>query len=296
MLVGLPRRSYYERRAGAARRAAGQRRRRPQPARDRVAERGLHWARTYPQWGHRKICAMIEAEHHATQSTVLRLLRDHKLTLPIDDRSAVRQLARVRREVFREDFDRRNRVWQTDFTEIETSHGGDWQIQPVMDYVTKFCLSCRVSTTQAATDLCQALDDASHIAHDLMGRTVLDDVTCPDSGLITPVFVVSDNGPAFKSIRFERYVLARPELRHVRTRKKSPHTNGVVERFNGTMKYEDLYRDLPIDGVDLDGRVAAHRTLYNEIRPHEGIAMDRPHHAYTAPNATASTRQHERIS
>jgi len=60
----------------------------------------------------------------------------------------------VRREVFREDFDRPNRVWQTDFTEIETSQGGDWQIQPVLDYVTKFCLACRVSTTQAATDLC----------------------------------------------------------------------------------------------------------------------------------------------
>lgn len=268
MLLGLPRRSYYERRAAAARVAAdGPTLRRARPARERISERGLHWARAYPQWGHRKICAMIEAEHHPSQSTVLRLLRDHDLTLPIDDRSQVRQLAKVRREVFREDFDRRNRVWQTDFTEIETSQGGDRQIQPVLDYVTKFCLTCRVSTTQAATDLCQALDDASHIAQDLMGRSVLEDVTCPDSGLITPVFVVSDNGPAFKSIRFERYVLQRPELRHVRTRKNSPHTNGVVERFNSTMKYEDLYRDLPIDGVDLDARVDAHRTLYNEIRP-----------------------------
>ncbi len=180
---------------------------RPQPARARVAERGLHSARTYPQWGHRKICAMIEAEHAPSQSTVLRLLRDHDLTVAIDDRHQVRQLARVRREVFREDFDHRNRVWQTDFTEIETSQGGDWQIQPVIDYVTKLCLACHVSTTQAASDLCQALDDASAHAQALIGVTLLDDVTCPDSGLITPVFIVSDNGPAFKSIRFERYVL-----------------------------------------------------------------------------------------
>ncbi len=166
----------------------------------------------------------------------------------------------------------------------------------MIDYVTKLCLACRVSTTQAAPDLCQAIDEATGHAHDLMGHTLLTDVTCPDSGLITPVFIVSDNGPAFKSIRFERYVLARPELRHVRTRKKSPHTNAVVERFNGTMKYEDLYRNLPIDGVDLTERVNAHRTLYNEIRPHEGIAMNRPHRAYTAPTTTPSTRQHERTS
>lgn len=293
VLVGLPRRTYYDRRAAAGgdRLASSW----PRPARDRVAVRGLHWARKYPQWGHRKIWAMIEPEHAATQSTVLRLLRDHDLTLPIDDRSQIRQLAKVRREVFREQFDRRNRVWQTDFTELETRQGGDWQIQPIVDYVTKFCLACRVSTTQAATDLCQALDDAIGAAADTLGQTLLHDVTCTATGQITPVIIVSDNGPAFKSIRFERYVLARPELRHVRTRKKSPQTNGVVERFNHTIKYEDLYRDLPIEGVDLTERVDAHRALYNEIRPHEGIDFDRPHRAYTAPITTASTRQYVRI-
>jgi len=107
--------------------------------------------------------------------------------------------------------------------------------------------------------------------------------------------IVSDNGAAFKSIRFERYVLARPELRHVRTRKRSPQTNGVVERFNETLKYEDLYRELPADGVELTERVDAHRHLYNTIRPHEGIAFHRPHRAYTAPTTTAPTRQSVRI-
>jgi putative transposase len=32
-----------------------------------------------------------------------------------------------------------------------------------------------------------------------------------------------------------------PLLRHVRTRVRSPQTNGVVERF-GSLKYEHLYR------------------------------------------------------
>ena len=292
-LVGLPRRTYYERRArdrDAAAPSAW-----PRPARERISERGLYWARTYPQWGHRKIWALIEPEHHATQSTVLRLLRDHDLLLPVDDRAQTRQLARVRRELFDQDFTRRNQVWQTDFTELETRQGGDWQMQPVMDYVTKFCLGCRVSTTQAAVDACAAIDDAIGAASDILRRPLLQDLTCPMSGQITPVIVVSDNGPAFKSIRFERFVLARPELRHVRTRKKSPHTNGVVECFNRTMKYEDLYRDLPLDGLDLDQRVVAHRDLYNQIRPHEGIGFTRPHDHYTAPSPPASTRQHERI-
>jgi transposase InsO family protein len=33
-----------------------------------------------------------------------------------------------------------------------------------------------------------------------------------------------------------------PPLRHVRTRVRSPQTNGVVERFFGSLKYEHLYR------------------------------------------------------
>lgn len=292
-LVGLPRRTYYDRRARATARPVASAW--PRPARERIRERGLHWARTYPQWGHRKIWAMIEPEHAATQSTTLRLLRDHELTLPIDDRSQIRELARVRRELFDQDFDRRNRVWQTDFTELETRHGGDWQLQPVIDYVTKLSLGCRVSTTQAAVDVCAAIDDAIGSAHDILGRTLLDDVTCTHTGEITPVIVVTDNGPAFKSIRFERYVLARPELRHVRTRKRSPQTNGVVECFNRNIKYEDLYRDLPLDGVDLTERVAVYRELYNTIRPHEGIDFARPHDRYTAAITPASTRQPARI-
>lgn len=82
----------------------------------------------------------------------------------------IRELAPVRRELFDEPFQARDRVWQTDFTELETRHGGDWQMQPVIYYVTKLCLGCRVSTTQAAGDVCQAIDGAIAAAHDTLGR------------------------------------------------------------------------------------------------------------------------------
>ena len=72
-------------------------------------------------------------------------------------------------------------------------------------------------------------------------------------------------------------------------------SNGVVECFNRTLKYEDLYRDLPIDGVDLDARVAAYRTLYNTIRPHEHLDYGRPHDHYTHPTTPTPTRQNVRI-
>jgi transposase InsO family protein len=39
-----------------------------------------------------------------------------------------------------------------------------------------------------------------------------------------------------------------PLFRHVRTRARSPQTNGVVERFFGTLKYEHIYRATIGDG------------------------------------------------
>jgi putative transposase len=150
-------------------------------------------------------------------------------------------------------------------------------------------------TTQAAIDVCQAIDDAIGAAHDILGRPLLTDLTCPATAEITPVIVVNDNDPAFKSIHLERYVLARAELRHVRTRKKRPQTNSVVECFNPNITYADRYRDLPLDGVDLTERAAVYRELYNTIRPHEGIDLARPHNPYTATITPATTRQPERI-
>ena len=92
--------------------------------------------------------------------------------------------------------------------------------------------------------------------------------------------VVTDNGPAFKSLAFARFFAAHPELKHVRTRKKSPHTNGVRERAFGSLKYERLYREEIPDGPTLALHAHAYRTEFNTQRPHEGIAMNRPIEVY----------------
>jgi transposase InsO family protein len=51
-----------------------------------------------------------------------------------------------------------------------------------------------------------------------------------------------------------------PPLRHVRTRVRSPQTNGVIERFFGTSKYEHLYRAPIDDGGALAMETAASAT------------------------------------
>lgn len=94
---------------------------------------------------------------------------------------------------------------------------------------------------------------------------------------------MSDNGPVYKSTDFLAFIRARPELAHVRTRHHAPETNGVVERFNGSLKYEHLYRlEIP-DALTLADQSEAYRALDNAIRPHEALDFATPLSRYLEP-------------
>jgi putative transposase len=69
-------------------------------------------------------------------------------------------------------------------------------------------------------------------------------------------------------------------LRHVRTRVRSPQTNGVVERFFGTLKYEHLYRAIIGDGNALAVEINCFRQTYNALRPHQALDDRTPRQAY----------------
>jgi putative transposase len=253
-------------------------------------------------WGHRKIAWLCRHEHGlaVADATCLRILREAGLTLPIDYVRERRDLAGARREAFVELPTRRNRVWQMDFFELETSGGGTWRSGDVIDYATKLVLAGPVTATQTTRDAIDSVITAIAAAEQLLSGPLLDDVTDPQTGEITPIFLVTDNGPCFNSHGFARYIDARPELRHIRTRRRSPQTNGVIERYHGAIKIEALWRDLPADGTEMTTMVEAFRQLYNTIRPHETLAGARPIERYLAdPNdpstATAPTRQNVRI-
>jgi transposase InsO family protein len=67
-----------------------------------------------------------------------------------------------------------------------------------------------------------------------------------------------------------------PQFTHVRTRHRSPGTNGVIERFFEALKYEHLYRHDIDDGVALADHVDDYLDTYNRIRPHEALDWAHP--------------------
>lgn len=278
----IPRSSWYRQRD----RALGQQPERgpwPQPARRRVEAVVHAYALRYPAWGHRKIWALTVADgYQVSQSTVHRIMLERGLLHARRYQAERRELAKARRATFHEPPTRRNRVWQTDFSELETLAGGIWQIGGVVDYVTKFCLGAPVTATKTWREAVACLETARERAGELLGHPLIEDLVDRESGELTPVVVVTDNGPCYKAGAFARYIRSRPEFEHVRTRHRSPETNGVIERWYQSLKYEHLYLHEIEDGPTLAEHVLDYTRIYNQERPHETIDWAPPRERYLA--------------
>jgi putative transposase len=288
-VVGMAVRTYYDRRA---RHHAGHvvRGPWPTPARDGIRAAVIETALAFPMWGHRKIAWLCGHDGvEVSDATCLRILREAGLVLPVDYARERKNLAAGRRAAFVEPVTRRNRVWQMDFFELETSGGGTWRSGDVIDYAAKLVLAGPVTATQTGPDAVASVQAAIAEAERLLGQPLIDDLTDRATGEITPIFLVTDNGPCFKGSTFQRFIAARPELTHVRTRRRSPQTNGVIERYHGAIKIEHLWRQLPADGIEMTALVDEFRQLYNTTRPHEALAGDRPIERYLADPGSPSS-------
>jgi putative transposase len=294
-IAGVPRRTYHRWLAAAAREPTVKGPW-PAPVRDLIEQPAAQLALEWPAWGHRKIWALLAADgFQASPATVRRALARRGLLQPAGYQRERRELAKARKAAFVVPVCRRNRVWQTDFSELETLGGGTWQLGGVVDYAAKLALACPVSATKTWRDAVDALEAARDAAQDLLGRPLVEDCTDELTGEIVPVIVVSDNGPCYKAAQFARHLAARPEFCHVRTRHRAPETNGVIERFFESLKYEHLYRHDITDGPGLTREVEAYLDVFNRRRPHEAIDFTLPHDRYTTdpdtPDTPLPTRQ-----
>jgi transposase InsO family protein len=282
-VAGIPRPTWYRRRtrAAAAERAKGPW---PRPARRRVEVVVHALALAYPAWGHRKIWALTLARgYEVSASTVHRIMLERGLAQPARYQGERREFAQLRRQVFHAPPTRRNRVWQNDFSELETLAGGVWQLGGVVDYVSKFCLTCPVSVSKTWRDAVAVLEAAKERAGEVLGRPLIEDLIDRDTGELHQIALVTDNGSCYRARAFRRYIDSRPEFKHVRTRHRSPQTNGVIERWFQSLKYEHLYLHEIDDGSALAEQVAAFERIYNQERPHEAIGFQLPRDRYTAP-------------
>lgn len=279
-LIGIPERTW---RRWQARALAGEPSKGPwpMPVAERVEPYVVKHAEAHPEWGHRKIWALCRFDgHQISPSTVERIMRRRGLLLERSYTAERKALAAARRQAFVDPPTRPNQVWQLDFSEFETIHGGTWRIAGVADHYAKYEFGWHLATTQAGSDAIAAVKLALAEVHALTGRALAELLPRDNDGELVPVRLVTDNGPAFKGAAFARFIAACPELAHVRTRNKSPHTNGVRERAYGSLKYERLYREEITDGPMLAEHAHDYRREFNHVRPHEHLSWNRPIDVY----------------
>ena len=135
--VGIPLRTY---RRHQARPRDGRPPKGPWPAPVRSAHRDvvLAHATAHPAWSHRKVWAMVRHDgYRLSQSTVARLLDEEGLLLKADYQRERRELAKARKAAFTAPPTGPNQVWQLDFSEYETAHGGTWRVAAVIDLLVQ---------------------------------------------------------------------------------------------------------------------------------------------------------------
>jgi len=202
-----------------------------------------------------------------SQASVLRLLRDEGLLLEASYQRERRQLAARRKAAFAAEPTGPNQVWQLDFTEFETVAGGTWRLAGCRDYWSKYELGWHVSPTANQHDAITAIELALDEAARLAGRPLVELAERNADGQVVPlVTIVTDNGGPFRAFRFEAFIATHPELRHVRTRVRSPGQNGSRERGFGTLKYERLFLEEIDDVLDLVAHGRGGRTY--GVGPH----------------------------
>jgi len=275
-LIGVPERSYrrWQQRQRQGRPVKGPW---PTPSADRIEPTAVAYADRYPQWGSRTIATLMRIDGvHAPDSTTYRALKRVGRVLEVTYQADRRQHAQARKAAFVVPPTGPNQVWQMDFSEFETTMGGTWQIGGVTDYWSKLEFGWQVSPTQNQHDAITAVTLALTETKRLLGCTLRDHLTDPETGEIRPVAIVTDNGGCFRSGRFARFIDEHPELIHIRTRVRSPGQNGVRERAFKSLKYEHLYRHEIDDGHQLAIETESYRQLFNTVRPHQTLAGRRP--------------------
>jgi hypothetical protein len=113
-------------------------------------------------------------------------------------------------------------------------------------------------------------------AEALLGAELLGDCVNLEIGEVETLRVVSDNCTACESNAFWRSIASRPEARAHSHPAPRSNTNGVVERYRRSLKYEHLRQREIANAAELAEEVADYVRLFKKGQPRETLGQRRP--------------------
>ncbi len=126
-------------------------------------------------------------------------------------------------DAFQHPTKRVHEMWQTDFTYFRVIHWGWYYLSTVLDDFSRYIIAWKLSSTMAATDVKDTLDQA-------LAVTGVDQIRVKHRPRL-----LSDNGPAYLSGELREY-LGERRMAHTRGAPYHPQTQGKIERYHRTMK------------------------------------------------------------
>ena len=229
-------------------------------------ERAGALAREHWCYGHRKIHALLLREGFTvSRYQVYRVLKREQLCLASTWRKDLRERSKALKEYLVKP-QKPLELLQADITHVPIEGYGTYYIIDVIDYHTKYVLASIFSDRHGTDDLIRACEEACSEAKCL-------GLTLPADG--SKIKLLTDNGPAMISRRFRQYITGSP-FRHLRTKNHHPQTNGCIERYHQTLKYEEVWGAMYENPMIAKERIEAFRKYYNEQRIHQALGYKTP--------------------
>lgn len=113
-------------------------------------------------------------------------------------------------------------------------------------------------------------------------------------GFGVPKRIITDNGGQFVSRAFQE-LTASLGIRQIKTSIKHPQTNGKIERFFQSLKYEFLCLFFLRNKKHLDELLAEYLLYYNEFRLHEAIDGQTPNTVFSGRTIPKPEKDSKRI-
>ena len=141
-----------------------------------------------------------------------------------------------------------------DVTYVHIPGYGWWYAVTVIDYFSRYLLACHLTHSFSAAEVSHGLKLAREEAERVHGP------------LPFPPFLVTDNGSSFLARKFRAFVGG--DYAHVRIPYRTPQQLGLLERFHGTLKKEEVYWQLYDSPQHARECLDRFRDRYNTNRPH----------------------------
>lgn len=238
-----------------------------------------------PWYGYKKIAVICRErlDEPIPQRIVYRIMKRHGLLHRLKERLAARaaqdavKLSQLLPTA-------PNQLWQTDVTYVPIPGYGWWYAMTVIDYYSRYLLALRLVSSYSAAQAVLTVQEAVRQATAIHGP------------LTRPVFLVTDNGCSFIARRFAQALrgitiqaTGLGALAHVRIGYRMPTQLGLLERFHGTLKREEVYWNLYADPVEAAAKLAVFKERYNEARPHWALVAAAPMSTGAHPGARVLT-------